>query len=195
LAKEEGMHAVSDEQLIQWVADGDASCLGTLFERHHRGVYQYCLQMTRNPDHAEDVVQDVFLKLLKAAKGFRNEGTFKAWMYNIARNAVFDYLRRNRRHGEPRAPDDYTESLQVDTLTGEQSAESQQRMGILIKALATLPTHCQEVIWLGRFQFDSFAELGQALGCRTGTARVRMHRAMKQLNLAFTELNGAPFDA
>lgn len=55
------MKAVTDEQLIHWVAAGDASCLGTLFERHHRSVYQFCLQMTRNPAHAEDVVQEVFL--------------------------------------------------------------------------------------------------------------------------------------
>lgn len=189
------MRAVSDEQLIQAVADGDATCLGTLFERHHVDVYQFCLQMTRNPGHAEDVVQDVFLKLLKAAKSFRNEGTFRGWMFNIARNATFDYLRQNKRHGEPVAPNEYTDSLQVDVISAEQSAASDQRMSKLVEALATLPAHCQEIIWLGRFVFDSFEELAQALDCKKGTARVRMHRAMKQLNLAFTELNGAPFDA
>lgn len=188
------MQAVSDEQLIQWVAGGDASCLGTLFERHHRGVYQFCLQMTRNPGHAEDVVQEVFLKILKSAKGFRNEGTFKGWMYNIARNATFDYLRQNRRHGDPAEPGEYLDSLQVDELSAEQSAEGRQRMGYLVEALATLPSHFQEIIWLGRFEFDSFKELGQALDCKAGTARVRMHRAMQQLNLAFAEINGAPFD-
>lgn len=188
------MRAVSDEQLIQWVADGDASCLGTLFERYHRAVYQFCLQMTRNPAYAEDVAQEVFLKVLKAAKKFRGEGTFKGWLFNIARNATFDYLRQVKRHGDPQAPGEYTESLQVDELSAEQSAEGNQRMGNLIKALATLPAHFQEVIWLGRFEFDSFRELGQALDCKTGTARVRMHRAMQQLNLAFAEINGAPFD-
>lgn len=189
------MRAVSDEQLIQWVAHGDASCLGTLFERHHVDVYQYCLQLTRNPDHAEDVVQDVFLKILRAAKSFRNEGTFRGWMFNIARNATFDYLRQNKRHGNPAEPGEYTDSLHVDDISAERSAESDQRMGNLVKALAALPAHCREVIWLGRFVFDSFEELAQALDCKTGTARVRMHRAMKELNLAFTELNGAPFDA
>jgi RNA polymerase sigma-70 factor (ECF subfamily) len=189
------MQAVSDEQLIQWVANGDASCLGTLFERHHRAVYQFCLQMTRNPGYAEDVAQDVFLKVLKAAKGFRNDGTFKGWMFNIARNATYDYLRQVKRHGDPQSPDDYPEALHVDECTAEQSAEGQQRMSNLIRALASLPAHFQEVIWLGRFEFDSFEELAQALDCKQGTARVRMHRAMKQLNLAFTDINGAPFDA
>ena len=68
------MQAVSDEQLIRWVADGDASCLGTLFERHHRGVYRYCLHMTRSGSISEDLVQDVFLKVLKRASTFRADG-------------------------------------------------------------------------------------------------------------------------
>lgn len=188
------MQAVSDEQLIQWVADGDASCLGTLFERHHRGVYQFCLQMLRNPGHAEDVTQEVFIKILKAAPKFRGDGTFKGWMYNIARNATYDYIRQNKRHGEPTEPNDFTDALNVDEISADKSAEGQQRMGHLLAALSSLPAQLQEVIWLGRFEFDSFKELGQALDCKTGTARVRMHRAMQQLNLAFAEINGAPFD-
>ena len=115
-------------------------------------------------------------------------------MYNIARNATYDYLRQNQRHGVPTEPTEYTDSLHVDDISAQHSAEGQQRMGILIKALATLPEHFQEIIWLGRFQFDSFRDLGQALDCKEGTARVRMHRAMQQLNLAFAEINGAPFN-
>ena len=53
----------------------------------------------------------------------------------------------------------------------------------------------QEVIWLGRFEFGTFEELGQALGCKASTARVRMHRAMQQLNVAFADLNGDPINA
>jgi len=189
------MHAVSDEQLIEWVANGDSSCLGTLFERHHRRVYQFCLQMTRNPASAEDVVQEVFIKVLRKAGSFRNTGSFRAWLFNIARNATLDHIRKDKSQPGPLPQDDYSESLMVDHRTAEQSAAGQERMGTLQKALATLPAHFQEVIWLGRFEFDSFRDLGQALDCKAGTARVRMHRAMQQLNLAFTELNGAPFDA
>ncbi len=91
------MQAVSDEQLIEWVANGDASCLGTLFERYHTSVYQFCLRMTRNPGYAEDVTQEVFLRVLKKAGSFRHEGTFKGWLFNIARNITLDYLRKQKR--------------------------------------------------------------------------------------------------
>jgi RNA polymerase sigma factor (sigma-70 family) len=188
------MQAVSDEQLIEWVANGDSSCLGTLFERHHRNVYQFCLRMTRNPAQAEDVVQEVFLKILNKAGSFRVEGSFKGWMFNIARNATLDNLRKSKSLTSALPLDEFTESQLVDNRTAEQSASGQQSMKMLEKAMAMLSPTLQEVIWLGRFEFASFEELAQALGCKTGTARVRMHRAMQQLNLAFTDLNGAPFD-
>ncbi len=189
------MQAVSDEQLIEWVAKGDASCLGTLFERYHRGVYQFCLQMTRNPAQAEDVVQEVFIKVLRKAGSFRHQGTFKAWLFNIARNATLDYFRNNQRHRNMATLDEHTEAQLVDHHSAERDAAGVQKIKLLEKALARLPEPFQEVIWLGRFEFATFEELGQALGCKASTARVRMHRAMQQLNLVFAELNGDPLDA
>lgn len=189
------MHAVSDEQLIEWVAGGDASCLGTLFERHHLAVYQFCLRMTRNPSNAEDVVQEVFIKVLRKAGTYRHEGTFKAWMFNIARNATLDFLRKAKSQPVSQPYDEFADSEMVDHRTAEQAADGFEGLGLLERAMATLPPQYQEIIWLARFEFSTFVELGVALGCNTGTARVRMHRAMKQLNLAYTELNGAPFNA
>jgi len=189
------MQAVSDEQLIEWVARGDQSCLGTLFERYHRSVYQFCLQMTRNPEQAEDVTQEVFIKALRRASSFRNEGTFKAWLFNIARNATLDFFRNNRRHRITTPLNEQTESLLVDHQSAERAAAGEQKIKLLEKALASLPAQFQEVIWLGRFEFGTFEELGQALGCKTTTARVRMHRAMQKLNVAFAQLHGEPFDA
>ena len=177
-------------ELIEWVANGDPSCLGTLFERHHKGVYRFCLQMTRNPQQAEDVVQEVFIKVLRKAGSFRHESTFKSWLFNIARNTTLDSFRNNKRHKNMAPLDENTESLLVDSQSAEQNTSGAQNIKILQKALAMLPEQYQEVIWLGRFEFGSFEELGQALGCKAGTARVRMHRAMQQLNVAFAELNG-----
>lgn len=188
------MQAVSDEQLILWVANGDASCLGTLFERHNKAVYQFCLQMTRNPEQAEDVVQEVFMKILKKAGSFRHDGTFKAWMFNIARNATLDFFRNNQRHRAMAPLDEHNQAQLVDHHSAEQAASGAQKIKLLENALAMLPAAMQEVIWLGRFEFATFEELGQALGCKTGTARVRMHRAMQQLNVVFAELHGDPFD-
>lgn len=184
------MQAVSDEQLIQWVAAGDASCLGTLFERHHAAVFQYCLQMTRERATSEDLTQDVFMRLLRKAGSFRGEGSFKAWMFNIARNVALDHLRTGLRRKTQTGAEAALETHMVDYRSAEQDASGKEDLGFLSQALASLPEAAREVIWLGRFEFDSYDELGQALGCNAGTARVRMHRAMRQLNQEYELLNG-----
>lgn len=188
------MQAVTDEQLIQWVANGDSSCLATLFERHHRSVYRFCLQMTRHRAQSEDLVQDVFLKLLKSASSFRNEGSFRGWMFNIARNVTLDHLRKSRRQRSESIDHALTEDGLTDHRSAEQAAAGSQKVQQVMQALAQLPAAAQEVIWLGRFEFDNYEELGQALACNAGAARVRMHRAMALLNSTYTSINGAPID-
>lgn len=184
----------SDEQLIEWVANGDASCLGTLFERHHRAVFQYCRQLTRNPAVAEDLVQDIFLKLLKKASDYRGQGCFKAWMFCIAHNVAFDQLRKTKRQHGYYSDSDIAEDNLIDHRSTEQVAAGKQHLQQVSLALARVPAKTQEVIWLGRFVFDNYEELGQALGCNASAARVRMHRAMQQLNSTLLQMNGAPID-
>ena len=183
----------SDEQLIRWVAAGEPAYLGALFERHHVSLYQFCLQLTRNRSLSEDLVQDVFMKILKKAKSFRGEGSVKAWMFNIARNTTFDLLRKNKY----RAGSEFENSREepIDVQSTEQVITHGQTLKQVTQALSSLPESTREIIWLGRFVFDNYQDLGQALDCKASTARVRMHRAMQQLNDAFVQLHGAPFDA
>ena len=188
------MRAVSDEQLIEWVARGDASCLGTLFERHNRSVYQFCRQMTRHSTQSEDLVQEIFLKILRKAGSYRQQGSFKAWMFNIARNTTLDYLRQAKRRDVLVPVDASIEPDAVDHRSAEVAAAGEQNVSLVARAIGNLPTAVQEVIWLGRFEFDTYEELGEALGCKPGAARVRMHRAMQQLNVEFESINGAPID-
>ena len=134
------------------------------------------------------------LKILRKAGTFRNEGTFKGWLFNIARNVALDHLRKAKRHGYTAPIDESTTQQLVDHRSAEQAAAGTQSINYVTRALAKLPVAAQDVIWLGRFEFSSYAELAQALGCKPGTARVRMHRAMQQLNAEFTTINGAPID-
>jgi len=190
------MQAVTDEQLIQWVADGDASCLGTLFERHHRAVYRYCMQMTRSKAMSEDLVQEVFIRLLRHASSFRAEGTCKAWIFNIARNVTLDQLRKAGTdvHDLGEQGEENAREQLVDHRSSEQVAAGYQNLQLVERALAEIPAAAREVIWLGRFVFDDYEELARALGCTAGTARVRMHRAMEALHSTFLRMNGAPID-
>jgi RNA polymerase sigma-70 factor (ECF subfamily) len=188
------MQDPTDEQLIQSVAGGDTSCLATLFERHHKGVYQFCLQMTRNRTHSEDLVQDVFFRILSKARSFRGDGLFKGWMFNIARNITLDHLRKMKRQASEEISDEIMNEYLINNQSAELAAGSVQKLGRVTQALRTLPINAQEVIWLGRFEFDNYEDLGRALGCNAGAARVRMHRAMGLLSSAYNKMSGVSTD-
>ena len=74
-------------------ARGDVAKLGVLFERYHRPLFEFLARMTGNPAAAEDLVQDVFVRVLKYRATWRDEGRFETWLFRIARNARADYFR------------------------------------------------------------------------------------------------------
>ena len=84
---------VTDETLMDAVRKGDTAKLGMLFERHHRAVFDFLVRMTGNAVIAEDLVQDVFVRVLKYRGTWRAEGRFETWLFHIARNARADYFK------------------------------------------------------------------------------------------------------
>ena len=75
--------------------------LGELFERYHVPLYRFCLRMTGNTAVSEDLVQDIFMRMLKHRMSFKPNTTFTPWMYRIARNACIDHIRRLSKAPEP----------------------------------------------------------------------------------------------
>ena len=86
------MSTATDSELMTEVRAERVGALGTLFERHHGKLYHFCLRMTGNRGVSEDLVQDVFMRMLKHRKSFQPNTAFMPWMYRIARNAC-----KNRR--------------------------------------------------------------------------------------------------
>src|SRR5215469_9163180 len=101
--------AETDENLMLAVRGGDVSKLGLLFDRHHRVLFDFFARMTGSRALAEDLVQDVFFRILKYRATFREDSRFKAWMFHIARNARVDYYRKHQT--EVPAPEDDFERL------------------------------------------------------------------------------------
>src|SRR2546425_4914541 len=96
--------AETDENQMLAVRRGEVSSLGILFDRHHRALFDFFARMTGSRTAAEDLVQDVFFRMLKYRETFRNDSRFKAWMFHIARNARFDYFKK--RQAETPWPED-----------------------------------------------------------------------------------------
>src|SRR5215831_4095206 len=79
------------------VKAGDLDKMGLLFERHHRALYNFFYYMTGNRESSEDMVQNVFFRMLKYRHTFSGEGEFRTWMYHLGRNVLKDFIKKNKR--------------------------------------------------------------------------------------------------
>jgi RNA polymerase sigma-70 factor, ECF subfamily len=180
------MSSDSDSELMRQVRGGRTAALATLFERHHARLYRYCLRMTGNRQVSEDLVQDVFMKMLKYKANFRDDSAFQPWMFGIARNACVGHWRRA---GVDTVPEETLERAPHEAHAEDDHA-GEQRADLVRRALLKLPPERREVLVLSRFEFKTYEEIATALGCSVVAVRVRAHRAIKQLKDIYLELTG-----
>jgi RNA polymerase sigma factor (sigma-70 family) len=176
----------SDTSVMREVSDGDIRQLGVLFDRHHRQLFAFFVRMTGSTAASEDLVQEVFLRILKYRKTFRPENQFSSWLYQIARNARNDHSRKHRT--EYLFDELQTESSALATRASDphQCEESKT----LHRALADLPPEKREILLLARFHGLTHKEIGEVVGCSADAAKLRVFRAMKELRQAYLKLTG-----
>ncbi|PAW62057.1 MAG: hypothetical protein B9S34_15840 [Opitutia bacterium Tous-C1TDCM] len=162
------------------VRDGELDALGELFERHHGRLFGYLAKLTGDRSAAEDITQIVFQRMLKYRHTYRDDGSFTAWMYHLARRCAADHGRKAQ--AAPQATDPATLHDHVDEAPhAGLRAAARDDHALLHAALARLDRDDREVLLLARFQELSFAEISGILECSVGAAKVRAHRALRQL--------------
>ena len=169
------------------VRDGDVDKLGHLFERHNVKLFNFFLKMTSNRELSEDLVQEVFLRMLKYRQTYRGDGNFNTWMFQIARNARIDYFRKQKNES--------VMETEIDlAISNEPNPESQfdknQAAEMMKKALNKLPENKREILILSRYQNVKYEEIARLYNCKVGTIKAKVHRAMKDLGKIYSNLTG-----
>jgi RNA polymerase sigma factor (sigma-70 family) len=181
------MNSVPDEDVMLQVRDGEVQMLGVLFDRYQSPLFNFYSKMTQDRTVSEDLVQEVFLRILRYRQTYRPGTTFRTWMYQIARNTRIDQVRKVR----PESP--LTTEPLAATHTGiTDDAERQQEAQLLQRALMQLPEDKREILVLSRFQELKYDEIARLLGCETGAVKVRVHRALQQLREVYLGLENNP---
>ena len=181
------MSSPTDIELMDQVRDGDTRQLAHLFNRHHLKLFNYYVRLTGDRHESEDMVQEVFFRMLKYRHTFRGDGEFLTWMYHLARNVHMDHHKKWR--NRPAVAGDPEEHATDEPHAGEQLEQKQDRE-LLRQAMAKLPIEKRELLILSRYQelrYDAIAEL---LGCSAEAVKVRVHRAMIELRRIFFQLSG-----
>src|SRR3954463_16202775 len=133
---------VEDEQIMQEVRSGNVGKLETLFDRHHRALFRYFLRLTSDRSASEDMVQEVFFRILKYRHTYQPETSFRAWMYQVGRNVWVDQA--GKRKAEVGLPEYAAEIGSADT-PADRRVQNQQETVLLHRALAAMPPEKREV--------------------------------------------------
>jgi RNA polymerase sigma-70 factor (ECF subfamily) len=178
---------LSDHDLMLAVRDGELDALGELFERHHGQLYGFLVKFTGQRTAAEDIAQTVFQRMLKYRHTYRDDGSFTAWMYHLARRCAADHFRKAAAAPTAVDPQNLADHADDRPNAGDHAATRDEH-ALLQVALSRLDRDDREVLLLSRFQELSFAEIATILECSAGAAKVRAHRALRELRDVFLTL-------
>ena len=169
----------TDDELLIRIRNGDEEAFAALYRRRQAAIFRFALHMSGSTPAAEDVVQEVFLVLLREGCGFDPErGTLSGYLYGIARKLVLRHVERGR--SDVALESDLDDgALPELAVTDDPLVALTEREGIetLRRAVQALPRRYREVVVLCDLEEVDYADAAVALGCPIGTVRSRLHRA------------------
>lgn len=190
---ENPMAVLPDEKLIRAAMDGDEEAFRGLMERYKGRAYGVALGIVGDPDEAQDVLQDAFVKAWYRLKDFRFGSNFYTWFYRLLVNQAIDRWRKRSRAAtvpldeswlsEETSPPD----TEVYPRTPEELAGNRELVEGLTRAIAALPEYHRTVILLREVDGLSYDEIARVLDCSVGTVMSRLHYARAKLREALRE--------
>lgn len=175
------MKLAADEELMLEVRNGTGDTLSVLFDRYQTPLYNFYAKLTGDRTLSEDLVQEVFLRILKYSRSYQPGTPFRAWIYQIARNARVDHYRKTPKHIS-------FEPEMAPPVRPKDAAQESQETQLLHRALMQMPEEKREILVLSRFQELKYEEIARLLGCELGTVKTRIHRALQELRHIFRQL-------
>jgi RNA polymerase sigma-70 factor (ECF subfamily) len=181
---EEPKRGLAEAEAVRLAQDGDAEAFEYLYKSNCKRVYGICLRMLRDRSDAEDLTQQVFLRVFQKIGTFRGDSCFSTWLHRVTVNAVLMHLRRKK------PAELLAEDLEGRTSNGESPSEhgpsdtsmygAIERLN-LMRAIRTLPPGYKQIFLLHDIIGYEHGEIAGLLGCSTGSSKSQLHKARKRL--------------
>ena len=175
-----------EKQVIQNILDGDSSAFAQIVDAHEKKVYNLALRTLQNPEDAQDITQEVFLKVYSELGSFRGESRLSVWLYRVTYNLCIDLLRKQKRRPAVSLAfemEDGEEEMEFpDTrYAPETELERKELQSAVQDALAQLSEDHRRILLMREFADFSYAQIAQQLGIQEGTVKSRIARARERI--------------
>ena len=183
---------VPDDELVERTEGGQTEALAELVNRYAGELYPYLLKMTGRPETAEDIFQETFVRIMVKKGKYRSQGNFRAFLFTVARNLVYDMLRKAKVRREVSLDTSWDDEerntpLEVEERTPLDILTKEEMERVLDEGLDRLPPKTKESLILKRFGGFSYEEIANLVGCSTSAVKMRVSRALSQLAKYMTE--------
>lgn len=183
---------MNDRELLTAYSSGNGDAVSVLIERHRKRVFDYIRMMVKDPDLADDLFQETFIKVVKSLRERRYEdnGKFLAWVMRIAHNQVIDHFRRQKQQNNVRNEDagyDLLNNKKYSDRTVEETMISDQITSDIRKLVEYLPAEQKEIVIMRHYLDMSFKEIAEQTGVSINTALGRMRYALINLRKLIEE--------
>lgn len=186
---------MDDDELMRRIANDDINAFDILVEKWERRVLNTIYRITGDLESAQDVRQEVFLKIYQSAKHYRPKGQFETWLYRIIINCSINELKRRKRSrmfeslsqvsDEQRSGDNETNALQSQP---DQEAQGDQIAKLVQDAILKLPREQRIVVILRHYEGMKFAQIASILKCPIGTVKSRLRSGLEQLRIMLKDI-------
>lgn len=183
-----------DPELVKRCLAGDNSAWEDLLQNHTRKIYSLCYRFTGRRSEAEDLTQEVFIKIFQTLKTFdAAQGAFPTWLARVARNHLVDHYRRTKKDRVTSSLEDELGSLEEKpspTVEPVAQVESREHKELLQQALDRLSPDLREAVILRDLQDLDYDEIAQVLGVPEGTVKSRINRGRLELARVIKRMEG-----
>lgn len=184
----------TEKKLVELSISGDIEAFETLIQSHQKKVYNIALRMTKNPEDAQELAQDAFVRAFISIGKFRGDSSFSTWLYRITINVCTDFLRKRNRAilismEQGAATNDNEQGIQIaeEAPGPDEIAEKNQLKELIKDAMDSLSADHRQVLILRDILDMSYKEIADTLNVNEGTIKSRISRARSGLKKIITQ--------
>jgi RNA polymerase sigma factor (sigma-70 family) len=176
---------MTDEMIMEAVKNGDLQQASVLFDRYNKRIFNFLARMTMDRQQAEDLAQNVFLRIIRYRTSYREGQKFQSWIYQIARNVFSDHYQAHKNKFAGFVDVEQIRDAMSDT---NETDDQDEKERLLQRSMAMLSEEQRELLVLTRFQHMKYEEVAAIMDTTVANIKVKVHRAIAKLREHYFEL-------